>query len=142
MRMMRILLFAGYWAFLTVLLLAPYPAKIVGMTDVPQFPFGHIGIHFCAFSMLTLLAHSARWPARPGWLVIVLVIYGGATEIIQHFVPPRTMGFKDFVADACGVLVGTCVYWVIWRCFRPQSQRADLPRELIRQMIATSKVES
>jgi VanZ family protein len=61
--------------------------------------------HFGAFFVLALLADLA-WPAqRIGWRAIVLlVLYGGAIEIAQHYVPNRSMSAADLVADASGVL--------------------------------------
>lgn len=62
--------------------------------------------HLGAFFALALLADLA-WPQqRIGWWAITLLcLYGGATEVAQHFVPNRSMSLLDFVADSAGVLL-------------------------------------
>ena len=54
--------------------------------------------------------HAAgRWP-MPRWVtVLILAMYGGATEIIQGFVPPRTPRWGDWFQDVGGVTVGVTV---------------------------------
>ncbi len=111
MRILRYLICAAYWVFLTVLLLVPDPAAVVGMKRVPVFPWGDIGIHFTAFTILTLLVHASRWPKRPGWIVVVLLAYGIATESLQYFVPPRAVELKDYTENIIGVLVGSGIVW-------------------------------
>ena len=111
MRILRYLICAAYWVFLTVLLLVPDPAAVVGMKRVPVFPWGDIGIHFTAFTILTLLVHASRWPKRPGWIVVVLLAYGIATESLQYFVPPRAVELKNYTENIIGVLVGSGIVW-------------------------------
>jgi len=113
MRILRYLICAAYWIFLTVLLLVPNPAAVVGMKRVPVFPWGDIGIHFTAFSILTILVHATRWPKRPGWVVVaVLLAYGIATESLQYFVPPRAVELKDYTENIIGVLVASGIVWL------------------------------
>lgn len=119
MRAIRLLIGAGYWGLLTVLLLAPNPAAVVGLRRVPVFPWGDIGIHFTAFTILTLLVHGLRWPKRIGWpVLVVLLAYGVATESLQWFVPPRTVELLDFTENILGVAAGTGIYWLTHRLIR------------------------
>ena len=52
MRIAALLAFVCYWLFLTVLLLVPNPAALVGLHAVPIFPWGKFGIHLIAFTGL------------------------------------------------------------------------------------------
>ena len=54
-----------YWFLLTVLLLVPNPAALVGLHAVPIFPWGKFGIHLIAFTGLGFLANATRWPNVP-----------------------------------------------------------------------------
>ncbi len=88
MRTVLVLLCLAYWSFLTVLLLVPDPAGLVGLQSVPLFPWGKFGIHLIAFTILSTLVHASRWPKRPWWpLIAFLVVYGITTETLQLFVP-------------------------------------------------------
>jgi hypothetical protein len=66
-----------YWIFLTVLLLVPNPAALVGLREVPILPWGKFGIHLMFFIVLSILVNATRWPKRP-WLPLIalLVVYG------------------------------------------------------------------
>jgi VanZ family protein len=141
MKMMRIVqrvLCGFYWVFLTVLLLVPNPASVVGLRRVPTFPWGDIGIHFTAFAILTLLVHASRWPRPVGWSVAVLLAYGVATETLQSFVPPRAVELKDYAENILGVLVGSAIYWgllrIVDRALSKQKQAAS--KDLESQAIA------
>ena len=90
-RTMRIVCLA-YVAFLTLLLLSPDPARVISSTGKLP-PILHTLMpwaHLLSFSVLAAAMLLARWP-MPRWVtVLILAMYGGATEIIQGFVPPRT----------------------------------------------------
>lgn len=124
-----------YGAVLTVLLLAPSPAHVVGLRHIPEFPWGDVGIHFTAFTLLALLVHTSRWPGQLlGRSVFLLIGYGIVTESLQWFVPSRAVELKDYVENILGVLVGSGVYWMIHRAIphrearRPVSLAAQLVR--------------
>jgi VanZ family protein len=109
-RTMRIAWLA-YVLFLTLLLLTANPARLIGVSGaVPGFlrtlmPWAHL-LSFGVLAVLTLLA---RWPV-PRWsVVLMLALYGGATEIIQGFVPPRTPEWADWFQDIGGVAVGVAI---------------------------------
>ena len=109
----------GYWVLLTVLLLVPNPAVVVGLQERPVFPWGGIGTHFLAFTLLSVLVHSARWPRRPTWSTLVLLVgYGITTEWLQNFVPPRSARFMDGTENVLGVVAGLAVYWIVRQWLR------------------------
>ena len=109
-RIMRIVCLA-YVAFLTLLLLSPDPARVISSTGrLP--PILHTLMpcaHLLSFSVLATAMLLARWP-MPRWVtVLILAMYGGATEIIQGFIPPRTPRWGDWFQDVVGVTVGVTV---------------------------------
>lgn len=119
MRAIRLLICAGYWGLLTVLLLTPNPATTIGLPKAAVFRGIDIGIHFAAFTILALLVHGARWPKGIGWPVpAVLLLYGMATESLQWFVPSRTVELLDYVENMVGVAVGTAFYGLAHRWLR------------------------
>jgi uncharacterized membrane protein YccC len=109
-----------YWLLLTVLLLVPDPAGMVGLQEVPVFPWGKFGIHLIAFTGLGFLAHAARWPKRLCWpLIAFLVVYGVATESLQLLVPGRTARVMDGVENILGIAAGSLAYWLVLRLMQP-----------------------
>jgi VanZ family protein len=134
------LAFLAYAVLLTVLLLTPNPAAVVGLQRIPTFPWGDIGIHFTAFTVLSVLLHAARWPRRPGWaLVLLLVAYGVTTESLQAFVPHRSVEFLDYTENILGVVAGSSFYWLAWRIL--VGTEPHLARELIRPMLTGPRAE-
>jgi len=64
MRAIRLLSCAGYWGLLTVFPMAPNPTAVVGLRRFPTFPWDDSGIHFTAFTILTLPISFACVPAH------------------------------------------------------------------------------
>jgi len=58
MRILFLLACICYWPLLTVLLLVPNPAELVGLDAVPVFPWGKFGVHLIAFTGLGFLANA------------------------------------------------------------------------------------
>jgi VanZ family protein len=104
-----------YWVGLTVLLLAPDPAFLLGLKHRPSLPLGDKGIHFTLFLMLTVLVLSARGFRPIGWVLGVLGLYALAAECLQYFVPPRTVEWADLVENLLGIVVGGSFYFVLLR---------------------------
>ena len=103
---------AAYWILLTVLLLVPHPLGLLGLTKSP-WPLSHDrGVHFALFLALTLLADVCRWAIRPRWFFGLLVAYAITVELLQAFVPPRTVEVLDLVENLLGIAVGTGVFWL------------------------------
>jgi hypothetical protein len=114
MGLLRLLLVSAYWVLLSVLLLAPDPAAVLGFLKASDLPKNGTGVHFAAFFILSVLVCAARWPRRPGWLVVALLVgYGLAIESLQAFVPPRAVELRDYAENTLGVLAGAGLWWVL-----------------------------
>ena len=124
MRIIRWLACLGYATLLTLLLLTPDPAALMGLKEIPWFPWGDIGIHICAFLLLATLVHATRWPKPPHWLLIVLLLgYGATTETLQAFVPGRSTELKDYLDNCIGVALGSGIYWYMQRKWQSWNQK-------------------
>jgi hypothetical protein len=105
-----------YWLLLTILLLVPNPAAVVGLQAVPVFPWGKFGIHLIAFTILAVLVHASRWPKGLFWpLIAFLVVYGITTESLQLLVPHRTARVMDGIENILGIAAGSGIYWLVQR---------------------------
>jgi glycopeptide antibiotics resistance protein len=125
MRLAILLACVCYWLLLTVLLLVPNPAELVGLSAVPIFPWGKFGIHLSFFAVLGFLANATRWPKRPSWsLTAFLIVYGITTESLQLFVPHRTARVMDAIENILGIVVGSVIYWLLLRLTQPSLERA------------------
>ncbi len=64
--------------------------------------------HALAFASLAFVAVWAFWQALSQWprLVAALLAYGGAIEIAQSYLPPRSGEWFDLLADAVGIAIG------------------------------------
>jgi len=130
MRIVRLVICLGYWALLTLLLLTPNPAAIVGLRKIPTFPWGDTGLHFAAFAVLGVLVHAARWPQPPArFLTALLLGYGIAAESLQAFVPSRTVEMKDYAGNILGILVATALYRLVHgECNRVAMHQSGKPK--------------
>jgi VanZ family protein len=101
----------AYVVFLSVLLFSPNPSRVISMSgELPGMlralmPWAHL-LSFSVFAALMLLA---RWPLPRWGIISLLALYGGATEIIQSFIPPRTPEWIDWVQDLGGVAMGVAI---------------------------------
>ena len=138
MRLAILIAFIAYWLLLTVLLLVPNPAGLVGLSKVPIFPWGKFGIHLGFFTVLGLLANATRWPKLPWWpLTVFLVVYGITTETLQLFVPHRTAQVIDAIENILGIAVGSAIYWLVLRLMQPN--RAAKLVKYVREADATGE---
>jgi hypothetical protein len=121
-----------YCLLLTVLLLVPNPAALVGLQAVPVFPWGKFGVHLIAFTSLAFLANATRWPKRPWWpLIVLLMVYGITTESLQLVVPHRTARVMDGIENILGIAAGSAIYWLSLRLVSP-SLKPNLAAYLVR----------
>ena len=118
--------FVGYLLVLTVLLLMDEPRTLV----IPPTLLERFA-HFISFFLLAWLALAARWPV-PSWGVLVLLIfYAMATELLQGLVGWRSCEWADWVQDVLGIGAA----FAGWRLFAmiglasQASARADKPQE-------------
>jgi hypothetical protein len=101
----------SYMAYLTALLLVADPTQLVGGAVAGYtHALGPVA-HLVSFMVLAVLALMTRWPA-PRWLIVVLLIaYGGMTEIVQNFLPSRTAEWGDWLQDVVGIGIGAAACW-------------------------------
>ena len=107
----------GYVVFLTMLLLTSDPARLIGFRE--ELPWvlrtALPAAHAISFFVLSVLALMTRWPV-PRWeIVLILAIYGGMTEIIQGFLPPRAAEWTDWFQDLVGIAIGAAFCWAVIR---------------------------
>ena len=126
----------AYWLLLAALLLTPDLVAIAGLHAVPVFPWGRFGIHLLAFTGLSFLTHAARWPQGIWWpLIVVLVIYGIATELLLAFVTPRTPWFIDGLENIAGVALGTSSYALVRRVRQVLGRKYHIDAAMLKAML-------
>jgi len=91
----------------TILVLSLVPPDLRPETGLP-----HKLEHLLIFAA-TGAAFGLGYDAKPGLLAIQLVIFAGAIEIAQLFVPGRHARLSDFLVDAVAVCAGSIAgYWL------------------------------
>jgi VanZ family protein len=70
--------------------------------------------HFLGFCVLAILGLLA-YPARLFHVVIGLLVYGGAIELLQSLTPHRLGDWADWLADAIGVAIGMAIHFGLAR---------------------------
>jgi hypothetical protein len=95
------------------LLLASDPSRWIGVHgNLPYLLRMLLPVaHGLSFFVLAVLALAARWPVPRWGIVLFLMIYGGATEIIQSLVPSRMSDWLDWLQDIGGIAVGAALCW-------------------------------
>jgi VanZ family protein len=115
--MQRLLRFTclGYVVFLTLLLLSKDPSMVIGCRGhLPTFLRQLMpAAHLVSFLVLAMLALLPRWPVPRWCIVLMLAAYGGMTEIVQGFIPPRTPEWQDWFQDLGGLALGVALCWGI-----------------------------
>ncbi len=102
---------AAYASLLTLLLLAPDPLALLGIKRLPVDSQG-IGVHFACFAVLGALIAASQLPWRPWLPGGMLACYALTVELLQHFMPPRTVEMKDLAENLLGAAVGTG-FWIL-----------------------------
>lgn len=69
--------------------------------------------HVLAFAVLAVLGRLS-YPGRTAAVLLGLLAYGGAIEVLQALTPYRTADFRDLLADGVGLLLG----WQLMRLWR------------------------
>jgi hypothetical protein len=104
--------FICYMVYLTALLWTKDPSQLIG-GQVPGFLEAIMFMaHTLAFMVLAMLAFLACWPAPHRLIVVLLAAYGGMTEIVQGFLPPRTPKWTDWCQDLLGIGIGAALCWI------------------------------
>lgn len=95
------------------------------LTPLPYQPLASANdklSHLLTFLLLALLVDRG-WPSAAFFSrkALPLLAYGAAIELIQHFVPNRSLSFADWVADGAGILI----YLLLVRTFyQPDPERS------------------
>ena len=73
--------------------------------------------HFIAYSALMFNVGLLTYLNKPRFIrgVVLSILYGGIIEIIQHFVPGRSMSFLDIVANTAGVMLGVFLTMLLYK---------------------------
>ena len=104
-------------AVITYLALSPAPPK--------QMNLGWDKLnHLSAFATLALLGRLA-WPRHSFAVLLALLAYGAAIEVLQGLVPGRSGEWPDLLADALGLLLGSLASWALRRLLRPSPRKAN-----------------
>ena len=74
----------------------------------PQTPMPHGLEHFAIFAA-TGFAFGLAYSRRPVLVMAALVIFAGAIEVAQLFVPGRHARLSDFIVDALALCLGVAV---------------------------------
>lgn len=106
-------------------LLSPDPFAVVRSSPLGWLSAVNDGIlHLTVFSCLTVCAASLAVRTAgflPATVVVALVAYAIATELLQGFVPGRTCDPADALANSCGIIFGIVAVHCIHR-FVPQPE--------------------
>ena len=100
-----------------VIVLSVVPPYLRPVTDTP-----HGFEHFAAF-FITGLAFGFGYERRPAVVAIALVVFSGAIEILQIFVPQRHARLSDFLIDTLAVCAGVVLTSCTARVLGRASQR-------------------
>lgn len=100
------------------------PGDGMGWLVSPFDKFMHAGTYAVLGAGFCLWFRNARWESRPvayaALCVLFCVLFGALDEFHQSFVPGRSAGFDDVIADFAGGVIGTAAFALVkpWRRFR------------------------
>jgi VanZ family protein len=95
------------WALtVSVVLLSVVPSRYRPEADLPH------GLEHFAIWWITGIAFALAYNLTPILLATALVIFSGAVEIAQLFVPGRHARVTDFIIDALACMVGVLPVWI------------------------------
>jgi VanZ family protein len=88
--------------------------SVVPSTSRPITPAAHDLEHFLIY-LATGLAFGIGYPRAARRLAIGLVVFAGAIEFVQLFIPGRHSRLSDFIIDAVAVCLGVTVSYLFAR---------------------------
>ena len=107
-RTWHLLVGALFWCYTAVILLLTLsPATY--LKPLSTFTFWDKAEHGLSFALLAWLALLA-WPTRPLRLLLALLVFGGAIELVQAATGWRSGEWADWLADGIGLGLG----WLFW----------------------------
>ena len=117
----------AYGILLTLLLVVPDPAALLGWRTIPNVT-GGIGVHFTAFALLGFLVAASRFPLGRTWTAGLLLSYAFTAEFVQFFVPPRTVELRDLLENLVGLSVGVGLWQLIAK-YRTAARRESMTQK-------------
>lgn len=110
------------WQFL--LLLAIYTYMGLTTSSGPHIPqYNDKVMHYLGY-LVAGLSITVALPGRPWWQrALLLLAYSGLIEVLQHFMPPRTLSLGDMVANALGIGSGLSLIGAFRLCLPGLSHR-------------------
>lgn len=118
-----------YFVMLTYLSLTPGPPKLVDRTMSVFLGADHLA-HLAAFWLLAGLMWASRWPIHWQRLLVAMLAYATAVELLQLLFPPRAAEAWDLAANLAGVLAATLCWHAAARVFgvmREGKTKFDMP---------------
>ncbi|TVQ87838.1 MAG: VanZ family protein [Bacteroidetes bacterium] len=113
-------LLPGIVWIIVILAIIAIPGSSIPRTSLFEIPHFDKLIHFVMFAILSILLgfgffrqqeNSIYFRKRYTFVLVLCVIYGGATEIIQHlFVAGRSGELWDFAANTAGSFAGILLF--------------------------------
>jgi VanZ family protein len=97
---LKIARIAAWSLAISIVVLSVVPADLRPETGVPH------GLEHFAIYWATGLAFGLGYERQRSSLAILLVVFAGAVELMQLFVPGRHARLSDFIVDAVAVCVG------------------------------------
>lgn len=110
------LLFWLLCAAVTALMLWPRPPASI---DLIGWDKANHALAFAGLALAGLLALRQTTAASASALLLALLAWGGALEVLQSHLPPRQGDWADLLADGVGLLAGAALYGVLARWLRP-----------------------
>jgi VanZ family protein len=109
LQLQRLWLSIGAVLVLNVLVLSLMPLSPTSI--ITEIPFGDKVAHAAVYLVLMVWFGGIIPVRHYHYLFAVLLIYGAVIEVLQYFVPYRTMEPADLLADGIGLLLG----WMLAR---------------------------
>jgi VanZ family protein len=83
----------------------------------------HAGVFGLLATTIARLEPARRWPLLgPLWAIILVSVFGIATEFLQSLTPLRSMEYSDWVADTLGAALAVVLY-LRWTWYRRLLER-------------------
>ena len=95
------------WCASVYLLMAKKPTHAIEI-DIPNF-----GAHTAMFFGLAFMTTCSQRQPKVLLILGLLFLFGGLSEVAQHFNPPRTCDIWDFIEDVAGSTLGL-IAALIW----------------------------
>lgn len=125
-------IFLAYLVVLTYLLVTPRPQDLVG-TDLKSYfryffwTYVDPVTHLLFFFVLGFLASLIPWRRSRITLLVLLMLYGALTEVVQMFIPERSAEWLDLGQDVLGLAGGMATASIFLEWWRGRRQPAEQP---------------